>query len=127
MYCISEKMAKKTIRPLMPSMREKKKYLAFEIIADSKITDVKAVTLAIWESTLDFLGELDTAKAGLIVLEERWDSSKQRGIIKIDNKYIDHVRASLSLIDQINGQDVMVRTVGISGILKKTQYKFIAS
>jgi ribonuclease P/MRP protein subunit POP5 len=114
----------KRIKPILPSLKEKKRYLVYEIISDTKINDPKVVSEAIWDSSLGFMGTDTAAKAGVWVLEDKFKN--QKGVIKVNNKYIEKLRTSLALIKTIKKKPVVVRTVGVSGILKKAENKYIA-
>ena len=107
------------IKPVLPSLREKKRYLAFEIISRQQIKDFSAISKAIWKAILDFSGVLGAAKAGIWLLGDKFNKTSQKGIIKVNHKNADLLKAALSTIKQINGIDVIVRSVGMSGILKK--------
>ena len=120
-------MSKNKIKSLLPSLREKKRYLVFEIISKANITDFKEIEKNILENTLRFLGELGMAKAGILILKDKFDIKKQKGIIRVSHKYVNELRASLALIQKINNQVVIVRSIGLSGILKKAVNKYIAS
>jgi len=65
-------MNQKKIKPLLPSLKEKKRYIAFEIISKRKITDLKQIQKEIWDSSLSFFGELGAAKAGLWVFSDQY-------------------------------------------------------
>ena len=109
----------KKLKPILPTLREKKRYLAFEIISKSKIKDFSSVSGAIWSSSLSFMGEIGAAKAGIWVLADKYDSNAQKGIIKVGHKHVNELKASLALIDKIENQDVIIRSSKVSGILKK--------
>jgi ribonuclease P/MRP protein subunit POP5 len=113
------------IKPLLPCLREKKRYLAFEIISESKITDVSKVKQAIMDSCLRFLGEFGMAKAGLLILPDKYNPLLQRGLIRVSHKMANELRASLAFVQAIDGQKVIVRSVGLSGILKKAEKKYL--
>jgi len=113
------------LKPILPSLREKKRYLAFEIVSKSKIKDFSAVSRAIWTSLLSFEGELGAAKAGIWLLPDKYNEKTQRGIIKVTHKHVNSLKASLALIKNIENQDVIVRSLVSSGILNKAT-KFIA-
>jgi ribonuclease P/MRP protein subunit POP5 len=117
---------KKRQKLLLPSLREKKRYLAFEIVSKSKIDDFSAVSSQIMDSSIELLGVSEAAKAGIIVMAERWDKQNQRGMIKVGNKHLRGLVASMALIDEIEGKKAMARSLGVSGTLKKAE-KFIAS
>jgi ribonuclease P/MRP protein subunit POP5 len=112
-------MIKKKIKPLSPSLRERKRYLAFEVISEVPIGDSKAVYGAINQKALEFLGTLGCAEAGMIMLADRYNPEKQRGLIRVSHKSVDKLRATLALVETINGKKTIVRSVGVSGILNK--------
>lgn len=120
-------MAKKRLKPILPSLREKKRYLAFEVISKSKIYGYNSIAGAIHNSLLQLIGELGAGKAGIKFLEDKFNQELQRGLIKINYKYVDHLRASLALIKCIDEKEVIARSVGVSGILKKAEKKYLAS
>ena len=118
-------MIKTKLKPVLPSLREKKRYLVFEVISKEKINDIGPVSTAIWDCSLQFLGQLGTAKAGLMVLDNKWDSKLQRGIIKVSHKHVDAVKAALIFAEKINNNDIIFRSIGVSGILRKAENKFM--
>ena len=118
-------MAKTKLKPVLPSLREKKRYLVFEVISKDKVKSFDAVSSAIWQSCMQFMGQLGAAKAGILPLENKWNSENQKGIMKVNNKYVDHARASLIFANKIDGKDVILRSVGVSGILKKAETRFM--
>jgi ribonuclease P/MRP protein subunit POP5 len=113
------------IKPVLPSLREKKRYLVFEVISKQKIQNFKEVSQAIQNSALMFLGQLGMAKAGTIILKDKWNKDMQRGIIKVNHKEVDNLRAALTFTERIEGKEVIVRSVGVSGILKKAENKYL--
>lgn len=115
------------IKPMLPSLREKKRYLAFEIISKNRITGFSAVGRAVRESCLAFLGELGMSKAGIMVLGDKWNADKQRGIIRVDRKYVDHTKVALALIKKIDSEKVIVRSIGVSGMINKADAKYVGA
>lgn len=109
----------KQIKPVLPSLREKKRYLTFEILSKSKIKDFSQVSGAIWNDLLSFIGELGAAKAGIIIMQDKYNANNQKGIIRVNHKYVDKLRASLSLVKQIDGKEVIIRSLTVSGMLNK--------
>ena len=53
-------------------------------------------------------------------------NNNKRGILKINHKYLDKLRISISMITDINDQKLALHTVGVSGILKKAKNKYIS-
>ncbi|MAG91988.1 hypothetical protein CMO83_04905 [Candidatus Woesearchaeota archaeon] len=118
-------MIKTKLKPILPSLREKKRYLVFEVISKDKITDINAVSDSIRHYSMQFLGQLGTAKAGIMVLNNKWDAELQRGIIKVSHKHVDGLKASLMFIDKINDKEVIFRSLGVSGILNKAERNYL--
>ena len=113
------------LKPILPSLREKKRYLVFEVMSKEKINDFDAVSSSIWECSLKFLGKLGAAKAGIIVLNNKWNQELQRGIIKVGHRHVDELKAALIFGSKISNNDVIFRSVGVSGILKKAENNFM--
>ena len=109
----------KGLKPLLPTLKEKKRYLAFEIVSKSKIKAFSEVSKAIWGSTLSFAGTKGAAKMGIWVFPEKYNMTKQRGLIRVGHRNLDELKASLALIKTIEEQPVAVRSIGASGILAK--------
>jgi len=118
-------MAKAKIKPLLPSLREKKRYLAYEVISRGRFNDALHVNKAIVEAAKEFLGNLGMARAGIITMGDQWNTDTQRGIIRVNNKHVDDLKASLVFAGSIDGKEAIVRSIGASGILKKARQKYL--
>jgi ribonuclease P/MRP protein subunit POP5 len=118
-------MIKTKLKPVLPSLREKKRYIVFEVITKEKINSAELVSNTIWKCSLQLLGQLGTAKAGLMVLNNKWNPQLQRGVIKVSHKHVDAVKAALTFADKINDTDVIFRSVGVSGILRKAEESYL--
>ena len=115
------KQAKTKLRRLMPSLREKKRYLVFKIISEAKIRDIFTLSNEINSAFVELFGNLGSSKAGLIFINNKFNEEKQSGIVRVNNKYVDNLKASLTMIKTINNQDIMLKSIGMSGILKKAE------
>ena len=118
-------MIKTKLKPVLPSLREKKRYLAFEVISKERVSSAEEVSEAIWDCSLRFLGQLGTARAGLMVLNNKWDAQRQRGIMKVGHKHVDALKAALMFASKIKNNDVIFRSLGVSGILRKAENRFL--
>lgn len=110
-------------RTLPPTLRDKKRYLAFEVISEGKIEFGDMVN-AFWHSLLNLIGEVGAARAKIWFVSDSWDENRQRGLIRCDNKYVEYVRVSLALIERIGDKRVVVNTLGVSGTMKAARRKF---
>tara|TARA_Y100000034_G_scaffold135867_1_gene209505 strand:+ start:2484 stop:2819 length:336 start_codon:yes stop_codon:yes gene_type:complete len=109
------------MKPILPSLKEKKRYVVFEVKSKNKIK-FDSVKSEIFSVTNKMLGEFETSKAGLMFLD---DWSGQRGILRVNHTYMDKLKASLLFVKDINKYDVIIQSRGVSGILKKARNKFL--
>lgn len=108
------------LKPILPSLREKKRYLAFEVLSKSRIKSYSSVSKAIWQGMLSFNGTRGAAQAGMMLLPEKYDDKTQRGIIRVNHKAVDALKGSLVLVQDIDNTPSIVRSLGVSGSLRKT-------
>jgi len=118
-------MMKGKLKPLLPSLKEKKRYLAYEVISKHSFSDAVHVNKAILDAAEDFLGSLGMAKAGILTLNDQWNLKMQRGVMRVNNKHVDDLKSSFIFVKNIDGKEVIVNSVGVSGILRKTQQKYL--
>ncbi|MFH1134404.1 MAG: Rpp14/Pop5 family protein [Nanoarchaeota archaeon] len=105
-----------TIKPLQPSAREKKRYIAFGVIGQcSKDGLIKAMQGAL----LDFLGQLGLAEAGAFIMPETYKNGQI--VMRTGHRYVNEAKAAMSLITEIDSQEVIIYTKGISGLIHKAK------
>jgi RNase P/RNase MRP subunit POP5 len=112
-------MIKKSIKPLKPSLRESNRYVAFEVMSRQEIKDFDHVKDAIKTELRYLIGDLGLAKANMQVVKNVWDPSSQRGIIKVERKYQDHIKAALTLVKSIDGKQTTLRSLHSSGMINR--------
>ncbi|HLC86568.1 MAG TPA: Rpp14/Pop5 family protein [Candidatus Nanoarchaeia archaeon] len=105
---------------LKPSLREKKRYLVYEVISEGNI-EYKKLKEEVTEKFREYFGNFTLSKANLNFLEFQ----KNRGVIKLNNKYLDHLRASFCFVRKINKEDILLRSLGASGMINKSRSKFL--
>ena len=120
LFSHNDKMAGKPL----PSTREKKRYLVFEIESKDGFT-ADDVFKAIYQRALSFLGELGVSRANIYILKDKYNKGLKRGVIKVNNKYMVDLKATLKVVEEINGKKVEIKSVGVSGILKKAISKYM--
>ena len=108
-------------RALLPALKERKRYVVYEVLSEGtiKLTDVQR---EIESSFSKFFGVTGAAKAGLMYLD---DWKKKKGIVRVSHKYIDHLKSSFCFVKKVNSEDVVIKSVGISGILKKARNNYM--
>ncbi len=103
---------------LLPSLRQKKRYVVFEIKSDRSFS-LSEVQEAVESSLARFLGELGIAKAGPLFLREKWNEQKQRFVVKINRAFVDELKSALILNKKIKNTPILIKSVISSGTLKK--------
>ncbi len=105
------------MKKILPSARQKKRYLAYEIVTDNyvKYEEVKKTIDLSLERFLGVLG-LSISKPVVMPLFDG-----RRGIIKLANNYLNEVKLGILLIKEINGKKVIFKNIHVSGILKKAK------
>ena len=109
-------------KPLLPTLRTKKRYVVYEYISNTDISHNNIVS-AVKNSYKECFGTFGIAEAGLM---DTKIYNKNRGILKVNHKYLDKLRVSMSMITNINDQKLILHTIGVSGILKKAKNKYLA-
>jgi ribonuclease P/MRP protein subunit POP5 len=107
-------------KALLPSLREKKRYLVFETISEANFSfkDLKDVIISNFKELFGLDG---LAKAGLEFVEYK----KNKGIIRVSTKGLDSLKATFCFVRKVNKEDIMLRSLGVSGMLKKARSKFV--
>ncbi len=121
-------MAKEKLKPLLPSLRERKRYLAYEIISRDSLdifADIDDVSESLLDASFDYMGELGMAEAAIMILKDKYDPKRQKGLIRVAHKSVDNLKASLAFITSIREREVIVRSIGVSGIMKKAYDNYI--
>lgn len=105
------------MKPLLPALKEKKRYIVFEVITEK--FDRNRAQSILESECLKFLGEFGIAKSGFSIITDCWE--KNKGIIKANPKYVNEVKMALSLVKG----NLIFNVIGVSGTLNKAKQKFI--
>lgn len=96
---------------LLPSLKQKKRYVVFEIISEKKFT-FSEVKEEVDKTLLLFFGQLGLAKTSPLLIKEKYKNNKF--IIKINHQYVDELKAALML-----NKKMRMKSLITSGTLKK--------
>ena len=109
----------KKLKILLPALREKNRYIAFQVISEKgeefTYSDLES---AIWNVTLGFLGETGVSKTSVWLLKDCWNQKKQIGILRCNHKSVQVIIAALGLIDRLGDNRVTFKIFKISGTIK---------
>ncbi|MEM4282708.1 MAG: Rpp14/Pop5 family protein [Candidatus Woesearchaeota archaeon] len=98
------------IKAILPTLREKKRYIAFKYKAQREVNEASLKT-AIASSLLSLTGTLGCAAAGLLFPRPR--------IIRVSHKSVNQAKAALALVKEVDGSHIIIKSTITSGILQK--------
>ncbi|MBT3720883.1 hypothetical protein HN789_04350 [archaeon] len=104
-------------KPLLPVLRTKKRYIVYETISRTK-TKHNEVVNAIIESHKNCFGMFGLGNAGIM---DTKIFKENKGILKVNNKYLNDLKTSIAMINNINGKEVIVNIILVSGKINKTK------
>ena len=110
------------LKILSPTLREKDRYISFKTISEEPIvySDLES---SIWQTLLDFYGELGVSQMSLRLIKNLWDERGQEGVIKCNNKSVPKVIAGLGLITRLGESRVIFKILKVSGTIKSLNLK----
>ncbi len=104
-------------KPLLPTLRTKKRYVVYQVISGKDVSNNRIVH-AIFDSFKECFGIFCFQKAGL---KDMKIYNKTNGILKINHKYVDELRTALCMVNNIDNIQVILHTVGVSGVINKAK------
>lgn len=107
----------KNMRILPPTLREKERYIAFNVISE-EVVEYSDLEAAIWNVMLDFLGEYGVSKTSVWLMKDCWDSEKQIGILRCNHKSVPTVLGALGFVDRLGDNRITFKILKISGTIK---------
>jgi|YelNatPaOPRAMG01_1025707.scaffolds.fasta_scaffold141834_2 RNase P/RNase MRP subunit POP5 len=103
-----------------PTLKERKRYIFFYIHTNRPLlfTEVKN---AVEDALLNWMGIEKYARAKPWLIKNLWDG--KMCVIRCNHKYVDDVKMSLALINQIGDAKVIFQGLRVSGTLKSGKEK----
>ncbi len=108
------------MKGLPSSLKSRKRYIAFRIIADGKV-DERMLSRAIMDNMISLFGEYFTAGSGLRL--EYFDG--QRGILRCHREALEKTIIALTLLNRVGDVKVIPLTIGVSGTIKRCRRKYL--
>lgn len=113
---------KKKLKTLLPTLREKDRYISFHVISEEPIS-YSDLEQAIWNQFLDTFGELGVSKTNMWVMKNLYNPKTQVGVIKCNNKSVQQVISGLGLISRLGDIRVIFKILKVSGTIKGLKLK----
>lgn len=108
------------MRFLSPTLKEKKRYILFEVLSEEKLSE-KQLFEEITSKYKDLYGTLGLSHAGLQLVS--YDQNRNQGIIRLGHKFKDNLKSTFVLIDKINNKKVLIRSIKTSASINKLKPK----
>lgn len=109
---------------LPSSLREKKRYMAFEVITEAdEPVDRKSLLDEIFFATQTLLGDSGSSDIGYRLM----DFNGTRGIMRVNLNAVETARAAMSTVYSIKGQRATIRVPGVSGTIRAATEKYIVT
>ena len=105
------------LKALPPTLREKARYVAFEILSQSPLQGNASKDLVAGINSS--LGVRHAAEAGVMTL--RYDERTQNGILRTNSKGLQDVKAAFAMTYSLQGTPCIVRSIKTSGTLNKVK------
>lgn len=108
------------MKRLLPSLRAKKRYLAFELICEEPANRSDLIK-EVMSSASALLGDVVASECDIRVL----GIEDCKGVIQCAHTRVKKTRASLAAITKINGKRATLHILGTSGTIKRVNDKFL--
>ncbi|MDD5417475.1 MAG: Rpp14/Pop5 family protein [Candidatus Nanoarchaeia archaeon] len=107
------------LKPLMPSMKAKTRYVVFEIISEKEI-DLDAFETTLLDVCMDFMGRMAFSEADIRIFKKLYINKKV--ILKVNRKYTSHIMVCLGLIKKVKNIKTIIKSIKVCGSIKKAKY-----
>ena len=98
------------MKPLLPTLKEKKRYIVFS----SNVKFEKKDILVAIENFIGTLGITNAAPQVILI-------NGKNGILKVNHTYTDEIRAAMLMITKIKDKKAIFKSIKTSGTLKKAK------
>ena len=104
------------MKEIPSSSKERKRYILIKVESDLKVEKGDVERLVI-QACLQFLGELNMARAGIQFVPDSW--SGNTAILRVGHKFVDETKTALALVKEFNGHKITISSLKVSGSLEK--------
>lgn len=115
MGAVTKHSFKKSLNPIPPTLREKKRYILFKLICDNPIEE-NEVNFTINEIMLSLFGSFGSAKINSKLIE--WNPKENTGILECERFSEKKAITALQFLREIKGIQVLPNIISVSGTLK---------
>lgn len=106
---------------LPSSLREKKRYIAFEAVSEAESIDRKSLLDEIFFATQTLVGDTGSSEIGYRLI----DFNGSRGIMRVNLNAVETARAAMATVCSIKGSRATIRVLGVAGTIRAAIEKYI--
>lgn len=107
---------------LPPTMRDNKRYLAFELITEENtLVGRDELIRELFSASGSLLGDLGSSECNIWLFA--FDDNK--GVISCNRNYVSQTRAVMATITNVKGKRVLVHVLGVSGTVLGATKKYL--
>lgn len=110
------------MKPVPPTLKGKKRYIAFEVLSSGRVSKKQVIEVIMGEA-LKFFGELKGSEFSPWVVE--FDEEKSRGFLVCDHRFKGEMITALTLITSVEAESASIVVLGVSGTVKSLKRKFL--
>ena len=115
------------LKILPPTLREKKRYIGFDLYSQNKIKKEEIITI-LWNSIINTYGEIESSKINLWIINLKYIENSPRfhykGIVKCKRGYEKEVITAFNTIYKYKKNRLVIHTCGTSGTIKSLNTKY---
>ena len=104
------------MKPFPPVMRERRRYIAFQVNAEEKLSK-KELEKALWDNTFEYIGLLGAVESSFWMIS--FDEKKQKGVIRTTNKFTDKILGTIAFVEKVSNKKAVFHIMGVTGTIKK--------
>ena len=111
---------KKSLNPIPLSLRDRKRYIVFEVLSEKKFSEQEAMQ-AMNKTFLQLFGEIGLSKMNYSNV--LFDSKNNKGIVKTNNDSLAEARSGILFLKSVAGIEVIPKILYVSGTINKAKSK----
>lgn len=108
------------MKKLLPSLRERKRYLVFEVLAKNDVSRDELIKEVV-SASHSLYGDIGVSRISPKLL----DFDGKSGILRCAQDRVNEARAILATVNSVNGAPLALSVVGVSGTIKAAKEKFM--
>ncbi|MBI5391934.1 hypothetical protein HZB00_02940 [Candidatus Woesearchaeota archaeon] len=108
-------------KPVMPSLKEKRRYVVFEARSDHSLS-ISIMQNIIIDSYKELFGLFGLAAAGLQFLSD-WKNNT--GIIRVQTSHVDDLKSAFVHAQTFNTSPLFIHTIRVAGLLNRARHAYL--